>query len=299
MTAISWDQIGQRLYETGVDRGVLYIPSNLGVYDTGFAWNGLTTITESPSGAESNPQYADNIKYVNILSAETFGGTIEAFTYPDAFAQCDGTAFVNGIGVGQQSRKSFGLAYRTLLGNDIQGTDYGYKIHLLYGLTASPSEKANTTVNDSPEATGLSWEVSSTPVPVGTIGGTTYKPTSLLIVDSTKVTSANLAALELILYGTVGVEPKLPTPAEVIALFAGAVTTVDLSVAANQPVYNSGTHVVTLPTVTGITWKVNGVTKAPGAQPAMTTGQVSAIQAVPNTGYVLSATSDDDWTYAY
>lgn len=299
MTALQWDQIGGRLYETGVDKGVLYIPNVSGVYDTGFAWNGLTTITESPSGAESNPQYADNIKYVNILSAETFGGTIEAFTYPDAFAQCDGTAVVNGVAVGQQSRKSFGLAYRSLLGNDIQGTDYGYKIHLIYGATASPSEKAYATVNDSPEAAGLSWDISTTPVPVGTIGGTTYKPTSILIVDSTKVTSANLTALEQILYGTVGVEPKLPTPAEVIALFAGALTTVDLSVAANQPSYNTGTHVVTLPTVTGVTWKINGVTKAPGAQPALTVGQVAAIQAVTSTGYVLSAASDDDWTYAY
>lgn len=299
MTALTWDAIGARLYETGVDRGVLYIPNVSGVYDTGFAWNGLTTVTESPSGAEANAQYADNIKYINLLSAETFGATIEAFTYPDAFAQCDGTALVNNVAVGQQSRKTFGMAYRTQLGNDIAGTDYGYKLHLIYGATAAPSEKAYSTVNDSPEAITFSWDVSTTPAPVGTIGATTYKPSASLTIDSTKVSSVNLAALELILYGSVGVEPKLPTPAEVIALFAGALTTVDLTISANQPSYNSGTHVVTLPTVTGIQWKINGVNKTPGAQPALTVGQIAAIVATTNAGYVLSANSDDDWTFAY
>lgn len=299
MTALTWDAIGARVYETGVDRGVLYIPNVSGVYDTGFAWNGLTTITESPAGAEANAQYADNIKYINLLSAETFGGTIEAFTYPPEFEQCDGTAAVNGIRVGQQSRKTFGLAYRSQVGNDIAGTDYGYKIHLIYGATAAPSEKAYATINDSPEAINFSWEISTTPAPVGLIGGTTYKPTSVITVDSTKVTPDNLAALELILYGTVGINPKLPTPAEVIALFAGVLTTVDLTISTNQPTYDAGTHVVTLPTVTGIQWQINGVNKSPGAQPALTVGQVAAIQAVTNTGYVLSTTSDGYWAFAY
>lgn len=214
MAPLEWDQVGERLYETGVDRGVLYIPDETGAYDTGFAWNGLTTVTESPSGAESNAQYADNIKYLNLLSAEEFGGTIEAFTYPDEFGQCDGTAELEpGIQIGQQGRKVFGLCYRTRLGNDIEGTDHGYKLHLLYGLQAAPSEKAYATINDSPEAITFSWEVSSTPVPV-----TGFKPTALLVVDSTTVAAAALTDLEELLYGTSGTEPKLPTPDEVAAL---------------------------------------------------------------------------------
>lgn len=214
MAPLQWDQVGERLYETGVDHGVLYIPDETGVYDTGFAWNGLTTVTESPSGAESNAQYADNIKYLNLLSAEDFGGTIEALTYPDEFGQCDGTAEIApGVQIGQQGRKSFGLSYRTRLGNDVEGTDHGYKLHLLYGLLAAPSEKAYATINDSPEAITFSWEVSSTPVPV-----TGHKPTALLIVDSTTVDPAALSDLEDVLYGGSGTEPKLPTPDEVIAL---------------------------------------------------------------------------------
>jgi hypothetical protein len=214
MAPLTWDQVGERLYETGVDRGVLYIPDDTGVYDTGFAWNGLTTVTESPSGAESNAQYADNIKYLNLLSAEDFGGTIEALTYPDEFGQCDGTAEPKpGVQIGQQGRKSFGLSYRTRVGNDVEGVDHGYKLHLLYGLQAAPSEKAYATINDSPEAITFSWEVSSTPVPV-----TGYKPTALLVVDSTVVDSAALSDLEDLLYGAASTEAALPTPDEVIAL---------------------------------------------------------------------------------
>lgn len=215
---ISWDGVGEKIYETGVDHGVLYIPTALGVYDTGFAWNGLVSVTETPSGAEANPQFADNIKYLNLLSAEEFGGTIEAFTYPDEFGQCDGTAEAEvGVVVGQQSRKSFGLSFRTKVGNDVDGTDHGYKLHLVYGALVSPSEKAYQTINESPEAITFSWEFTTTPAPV-----TGFKPTSLIIIDSTKVAPADLAALELILYGdSVGpVQPKLPTPDEVIALFA-------------------------------------------------------------------------------
>lgn len=298
MTRILWDQPGEKRYETGVSKGVLYLPDNTGAYSDGVPWNGLTTITESPSGAESNPQYADNIKYINLLSAEEFAATIEALTYPVEFEECDGTAIINGIAVGQQNRRPFGLSYQTLVGNDLENTDHGYKIHLIYGATAAPSEKAFATVNDSPEAITFSWETNTTPVPVGTINGKEYKPTSTLVIDSTRVPSATLATLENILYGTAGTDPRMPLPEEVITLFAGSVTEVTLN-GANAPTYNSSTHVVTLPTVTGVQWKVNGVNKAPGAQPAMTTGQTSVITAVPLAGYALSATSDDDWVYPY
>lgn len=221
---LTWDKTGEREFETGVDRGVLYIPDNTGAYATGVAWNGLTTVTESPSGAESNKQYADNIPYLNLKSAEEFGATVEAFTYPDEFGQFDGSAQPEpGVYVGQQARKSFGLSYRTLKGNDLEGTDHGYKIHLVYGCDAAPSEKAYATVNDSPEAITFSWELTTTPVAV-----TGLKPTAQITIDSTKVSEENLAALEAILYGEdgedpePGTEPRLPMPDEVIALFAAA-----------------------------------------------------------------------------
>lgn len=210
-----WDQTGERLYETGVDHGVLYLPDASGVYNTGFAWNGLTTVTESPSGAEASPQYADNIKYLNLISAEEFGGTIEAFTYPEEFAECDGSAVpAPGVIIGQQGRKVFGLSYRTRMGNDLEGTDHGYKLHLLYGCQAAPSEKAYATINDSPEALAFSWEITTTPVPVSD-----YKPTSLIVVDSTVVDEADLTSLETLLYGAAATEPKLPTPDEVLTIF--------------------------------------------------------------------------------
>jgi hypothetical protein len=215
---ITWDGVGEKLYESGVDHGVLYLPDVSGVYNTGFAWNGLVGVTETPSGAEPNPQFADNTKYLNLLSAEEFGGTIEAFTYPDEFGVCDGSAEAEtGVIVGQQSRKSFGMCYRTKIGNDVDGADHGYKLHLVYGCLVSPSEKAFQTINESPEAITFSWDFTTTPAPV-----TGYKPTSLITIDSTKVQSADLTALEVILYGnsTGPVEPKLPTPDEVIALFA-------------------------------------------------------------------------------
>jgi len=215
---IAWDGVGEKLYESGVDHGVLYIPNVSGVYDTGFAWNGLVSVTESPSGAEPNPQFADNIKYLNLLSAEEFGGTIEAFTYPDEFGQCDGSSEPQtGVIVGQQSRKSFGMSYRTKIGNDVDGADHGYKLHLVYGALISPSEKNYQTINESPEAIAFSWEFTTTPAPV-----TGLKPTSLITIDSTKVDSVDLAALEALLYGDdVGpTQPALPTPDEVIAIFA-------------------------------------------------------------------------------
>lgn len=218
MPPLTWDQVGERLYETGVDRGVLYIPDETGVYNSGFAWNGLTTVTESPAGAEATPTYADNIKYLNLISVETFGATVEAYTYPDEFAQCDGTIMPNpGVAVGQQPRKTFGLSYRTRRGNDVDGTDHGYKLHLVYGCTAAPSEKAYASINDSPEAITFSWVVSTIPVPV-----TDLKPTSLIVIDSTVVDAADLTALEALLYGASTTAAALPTPDAVIALFAGA-----------------------------------------------------------------------------
>ena len=224
MVALTWDQTGERTYETGVDHGVLYTPDALGVYADGVAWNGLVTVTESPSGAESNKQYADNIVYLNLTSAEEFGATIEAFTYPPEWEQHDGSvAPADGVSVGQQGRKPFGLAYRTLKGNDTEGNDHGYKIHMVWGAQAAPSEKAYGTVNDSPEAITFSWEVTTTPVGIGTVDGVDYKPTSVIVVDSTEVLPADLAALEAELFGGAATQPNLPSPAEVIGMFTAGV----------------------------------------------------------------------------
>lgn len=216
MARLIWDSVGERLYETGVKNGVLYTQNNDGTYPLGVAWNGLTAVTESPSGAEPTSIYADDLKYLNILSAEEFGATIEAYTYPDAFALLDGSAaLATGVLIGQQTRGTFGLAYRTTLGNDINGLDYGYKLHLIYGAVAKPSEKAYQTINDSPEAVTFSWEIMTTPVLV-----TGKKPTASLTIDSTKVAAETLAALEDIIYGTAGADPRLPLPDEIAALFA-------------------------------------------------------------------------------
>lgn len=221
---ITWDNSGEHYYETGVDRGVLYVANAQGQYPRGVAWNGLTAMTESPSGAEATALYADNIKYLNLFSAEEFGATIEAYTYPDEFMQCDGSdSIATGVMIGQQGRKAFGISYRTRLGNDIDGSDHGYKIHLIYGCQASPSEKSYQTINDSPEAITFSWEVKTTPVNV--TGG---KPTACVIIDSTKVDPDKLAAFEAILYGTPADEEaetaeipaRMPLPDEVASLFA-------------------------------------------------------------------------------
>lgn len=216
MAKIEWDKTGEKLYETGVKNGVLYLPDESGAYTNGVAWNGLTSVKESPSGAEATPLYADDIKYLELTSAEEFGGTLECYTYPDEFAECDGSAEVApGVIIGQQNRKTFGLCYRTTLGNDVKGNEYGYKLHLIYGAKASPSEKAYSTINDSPEAITFSYEITTTPVNV-----TGYKPTASLIVDSTKVGAEKMAALEAILYGgdTTSANAKLPLPDEVITL---------------------------------------------------------------------------------
>lgn len=218
MAALTWDNTGERLYETGVDRGVLYTyDSTTKLYGTGVPWNGLTAITEAPSGAEPTPQYADNIKYLNLMSAEEFGFTIEAFTYPEEFELCDGTASpLAGLTVAQQARRTFGLSYRSLIGNDVDAQDHGYKIHLIYGALASPSEKARTTVNDTPEAMTFSWTATTTPVALP--ADLKMRPTAHIVADSTKMTASNLASLEAVLYGDELESAALPLPGELITL---------------------------------------------------------------------------------
>lgn len=217
MAKLVWDATGEKRYETGVNQGVLYVMDK-GTYPKGVVWNGLTSVTESPSGAEATPLYADDIKYLNLVSAEEFGATIEAYTYPDEFMECDGSAvLIEGAYIGQQSRKTFGLCYRTTVGNDVDNTAHGYKLHLIYGALAAPSQKAYATINDSPEAITFSWEVSTTPVPV-----TGYKPTATLIIDSTKVDAEKMAALEAALYGSDSEEAHLPLPDEVKNILTGA-----------------------------------------------------------------------------
>ena len=233
MSALQWDLIGERLFETGIDHGVLYLQSG-GAYPLGVAWNGLTGITETPEGAEPNDKYADNIKYLSIYSAETFKGTIKAFMYPDEWALCNGEKSIGGLTVGQQSRQSFGLVYRTVLGNDTDGNDHGYKLHLVYGCMASPSERDYQTVNDSPDAIEFSWEFTTTPVTLTTkIDGKVLKPTSLITIDSTQYTTGqaktNLEDLEAALFGTdadpedpqsVATDPYLPLPDAVITMMS-------------------------------------------------------------------------------
>ena len=213
MSKLVWDVVGERNYETGVSKGVLY-PMVSGAYPKGVAWSGLTTVTETASGAEATPLYADNIKYLNLMSVEELGGTIEAYTAPDEFGACDGTAeLTTGVSIGQQPRQTFGLAYQTILGNDTENNKHGYKIHLIYGALASPTERSYATVNDSPEAMTMSWEFSTTPVSV-----TGFEPTSLVGIDSTKVDAEKLAAFEAIIYGSEDQEARLPLPNEVATL---------------------------------------------------------------------------------
>lgn len=219
MSKLVWDKTGERYYETGVDHGVLYPVQANGAYDKGVAWNGLISVTESPSGAEATPIYADNIKYLNLVSAEEFGATVECYTYPPEFAACDGSAAIaEGVSIGQQARKTFGMSYRTVLGNDVAMNDYGYKLHLIYGALAAPSEKGYSTINDSPEAITFSYELTTTPVAVAG-----FKPTACVTIDSTKADKTKLAALEAILYGSDDVEPRLPLPDEIVTIM-GTVT---------------------------------------------------------------------------
>lgn len=214
MAKLIFNNVGERLFETGVKNGVLYVMGDDGAYENGVVWNGLTAVTETPSGAETTPLYADDVKYVVIYAAEEFGATVEAYTYPEEFEQCDGSAAISeGITIGQQTRKSFGMCYKTSVGNDVQGQDYGYKIHIIYGAKAAPSEKSYSTINDSPEAVTFSWELSTVPVPVEG-----HNPTATMVIDSTRVPAEKMALIEAKLYGSEDAEATLPLPNEILAL---------------------------------------------------------------------------------
>ncbi len=289
MTALIWDEVGERKFETGVDHGVLYIPTD-GVYDDGVAWNGLTTVTESPSGAEATPLYADNMKYLNLISAEQFGGTIECYTYPDEFAQFDGQVHpVPGVSIGQQARKTFGLSYRTRIGNDVEGDDLGFKIHLIYGCTAAPAEKAYATVNDSPEAITFSYALSTVPVPV-----TDMRPTSLITIDSTTVSSGQMDDLLTILYGDDMTAPRLPLPSEIITLFDGTPLT---EAVPEAPTFVELTNTITIPAVTGITYRIEGAAVGTGdtviTEDTLVTATVDDGYRFPTTPY------DNTWLFEY
>lgn len=288
MAVLTWDDVGERTYETGVDHGVLYIPDVGGVYDDGVSWNGLISVSESPSGAEATATWADNIKYLNLISAEQFAATIEAYTYPDEFQQFDGLVVpVPGLTIGQQVRKTFGLAYRTRMGNDLLGDAAGYKLHLVYGCTAAPSEKAYNTVNDSPDAITFSWEISTIPVSVEGM-----RPTSILTIDSTQVDSDALAALELILFGDTLVNPRLPLPDEVVVMFEGTI----IPVIPGVPTYVSGTDTLTIPATANVKYYNNGVLIAAGATVITEDARVTV---VADPGYVLATGYDDDWFFDY
>ena len=281
---LEWDKTGERKYETGVSHGVLFVQSNLGTYPTGVAWNGLTAVTESPSGAESNKQYADNQVYVNLQSAEEWGGTIEAFTSPKAFDQCDGAAEVMpGVKIGQQTRKPFGFCYETLIGTDTEGTDAGKKIHVVWNALAAPSEKAYATVNDSPEAMALSWEVSTTATPVPG-----YKPSATMTFDSTELSAGKMQKIEDALYGTL-VEPShLPLPAEFIALLEG-----DEEVTPAVPTQLG--NAITIHPTTGVIYSVSG-TPVTGVY---TLTANKTVVATADDGYVLAAAAPASWPFVY
>lgn len=288
MTALAWDEVGSRFFEAGVDRGVLFIPDEFGAYVDGVAWSGLITVTEKPTGAAPNAKYADNIKYLNLYSTEQFDAEIDAYTYPDEFQQFDGLVLPSpGVAVGQQTRKRFGLCYRTRVGNDLAGDDYGYKLHLVYGCTASPSDKAYGTINESPDGIAFKWMLSTQPVSVNGL-----KPTALVTVDSTKVDATRLGDLEQILYGTEGVQPSLPLPDTVIGMFAGSITTVTPT----QPAFNQGTNTITIPTVAGVTYYVDGVAQTAGAHVIT---HDTLVTARPNPGYIFPTTVDNDWEFTH
>lgn len=256
MALLTWDAVGSRYYETGVDRGVLYIPDAGGNYSNGVAWNGLISVTEKPTGAEANPMYADNIKYLNLYSVEQFGATIEAYTYPDEWSQFDGLLVPGsapGITIGQQARKYFGLSYRTKLGNDTTGDDYGYKLHLIWGAVASPTERAYSSVNETPEPITFSWDVTTTAVSTSAIGSTVLRPVSLITIDSTKANAANLTTLTNTLWGVSG-NPTLPSPDSVIATMStGPAATMVLP---TMPTFTAAGGSTVIPTVTGVTYKL-------------------------------------------
>lgn len=291
MSALQWDGLAERYFETGVSNGVLYSQTD-GVYDLGVAWNGLTNVTESPSGAESNKQYADNIVYVNLMSAEEFGATISCFAAPDGFLVFDGVAkTANGVQIGMQSRPVFGFSWKTKKGNALN-EDLGYVLHLAYGLQASPSEKSYDTVNDSPAPLTFSWTVSSTPVAVAG-----HKPTAIVKIDSTDPTVdlANLAALETILYGSPGVDPRLPLPDEVDSIMGNGVVTVTPTPLA----YNDATDTITYAATPGVVYVREDTGDVITADVPLSVGQKLVVTAHPDTGYNFTGTFVDSWLYQY
>lgn len=303
MAVLTWDAPGSRYYETGVDHGVLYIPDSTGAYSNGVAWNGLTAVTEKPTGAEANAMYADNIKYLNLYSVEQFSATIEAYTYPDEWNQFDGLVTpspgYNGVTVGQQARKSFGLSYRTRIGNDLVADDFGYKLHLMYGAVASPSERAYATVNETPEPITFSWEVTTTAVAVSTIGTTVFRPTSLLTIDSTKVNASALSQLTALLYGTSSANPQLPSPDTILSLIASAPSAT--MVTPTMPTFTAAGGQTTIPTVTGVVYKLasTGATLTNGSSVVLGSGVGTyGIYAVPaSTAYYFNPVAAAYWSF--
>jgi hypothetical protein len=291
MTKLAWDAVGERHYETGVDHGVLYQPTSEGAYESGVAWNGLTTVTESPSGAEASPFYADNMKYLNLRSAEEFGATIEAYTYPPEFNQFDGLGVPTpGVSIGQQNRGVFGFSYRTKIGNDVDGNDHAFKLHLVYGASASPSEKAYSTINDTPEPITFSWEL--TTIPVAVEG---FKPTAIVTIDSRDVDATKLNDFLDILYGTDQNDPRMPLPDEVIEHFEGAALVEAMPTA---PAFDAGTDTITIPSVTGVEYTVDGEVVPAG--PLVIT-EDTLVVARPADGYRFPDTEayDNDWVFDY
>lgn len=286
MSKIVWDALGEKFFEMGLSKGVLF-PTLSGVYQKGVPWNGLIGVTESPSGAEVTDLWASDGKYASLRSVEIFGATIEAYMSPPEFDACDGSAnLVEGVRIGQQSRSPFGFCYRTIIGNDVDSDGVGYLLHIVYGASANPSEKNHQSINDSPETTNLSWELATTPVAV-----TDHKPTATVVIDSTKVNATKLAALEDILYGTAEADSRLPLPDEIKTLMLGT------SVTPDSPTFVAATGILTIPSKAGVVYKINGVEAVAGAQEALDGGVSVVVTAVPDTGYYIPAGVNTTWTF--
>lgn len=289
MSKLTWDAPGTRLYETGVDHGVLF-PTRNGVYQTGVPWSGLTTVTESPSGAEPTPIYADNKKYLNLMSAEDFGFSIEALYYPDEWEECDGSAEIApGISIGQQARKPFGFSYRSLLGNELEATEHGYKLHIVYGGLASPSERSRASVNETPEAATLSWDITTTAVDVPG-----FRATAHVTIDSTKTPASVMAAIESILYGTNGQDSRLPTPAELMALQQDAATVV----APAAPTFTPATGAIVIPTApAGVEYRRVDTDVVVTGTVTVAAGKTLGIRALAKPGFAFIPDQDDYWSF--
>ena len=291
MSQLTWDKIGERYFETGVSHGTLYIPNAMGLYVNGYAWNGLTGVTASPSGAEATKQYADNIAYLNMTSAEEYGGTIEAFQSPREFDQCDGVARpIPGLSIGQQTRKSFGFSWQTLIGNDIDGQDHAYKIHVAYGAQAAPSEKAYATVNESPEAVTLSWTFTTTPAPISPeiiVEGRALKPTAYLAFDSRDFSPAKMQELKDILYGTASTNPRLPSPRELITIMQTNLTEVE----PQDPTFDDTDNELVIPAQTGVVYLANGVV----IEGTHILEESVTITAIPAPGYKFANVVQTQW----